>query len=345
MTSVKCTQQVNSPEKVKFTPSTTCDTSQNKSVAMIENREIQKLLGLPSSVCFIECSRRWDGTGRFENSQGLFMEVDRNRLQSTEKFSGNLNENLKPIRKIPVLVCAFEYFRDVRNRYLFTLGALRLFITVNAETTATDADASTKHHIPHVHVSTGLCGMHTDEIQWQNKMFKVNGHLPGFLAAFCGSAAYEQQRPDARVLPTLLSSLTYNIVPNQGFISCRCANGYIGQRCEFKDLDGSYLPSRQRVMLETASIAGGATIAIFLVFIICIAAYIHCRRKQKELRSSNCVDTVDGPGRDPELRPFSNRSRSLVIFMTKNPNSSILCCGMKKLPNALRKQKMNRLVI
>jgi len=22
---------------------------------------------------------------------------------------------------------------------------------------------------------------------------------------------------------------------------CRCANGYIGQRCEFKDLDGSYL--------------------------------------------------------------------------------------------------------
>ncbi|XP_043604499.1 uncharacterized protein LOC122577306 isoform X2 [Bombus pyrosoma] len=111
----------------------------------------------------------------------------------------------------------------------------------------------------------------------------------------------------------IVDSLLYN---------CLCANGYIGQRCEFKDLDGSYLPSRQRVMLETASIAGGATIAVFLVVIICIAAYIHCKRKQKELRSSNCVDTVDGPGRDPELRPFSNRSRSLMIFMTKNPNSS-----------------------
>ncbi|XP_017892681.1 uncharacterized protein LOC108632539 isoform X2 [Ceratina calcarata] len=110
----------------------------------------------------------------------------------------------------------------------------------------------------------------------------------------------------------IVDSLLYN---------CLCANGYIGQRCEFKDLDGSYLPSRQRVMLETASIAGGATIAVFLVVIICIAAYIHCKRKQKE-RSSNCVDTVDGPGRDPELRPFSNRSRSLMIFMTKNPNSS-----------------------
>lgn len=104
--------------------------------------------------------------------------------------------------------------------------------------------------------------------------------------------------------------------------NCLCANGFIGQRCEFKDLDGSYLPLRQRVMLETASIAGGATIAVFLVVIICIAAYIHYKRKQKELRSSSNVDTVDGPDRDPELRPFSNRSRSLMIFMAKNPNSS-----------------------
>ncbi|XP_032670489.1 uncharacterized protein LOC116843818 isoform X2 [Odontomachus brunneus] len=111
----------------------------------------------------------------------------------------------------------------------------------------------------------------------------------------------------------IVDSLLYN---------CLCANGYIGQRCEFKDLDGSYLPSRQRVMLETASIAGGATIAVFLVVIICIAAYIHCKRKQKELRSSSCIDTVDGPGRDPELRPFSNRSRPLTIFMAKSLNSS-----------------------
>lgn len=112
----------------------------------------------------------------------------------------------------------------------------------------------------------------------------------------------------------IAESLLYN---------CLCANGYIGQRCEFKDLDGSYLPSRQRVMLETASIAGGATIAVFLVVIICIAAYIHCKRKQKELRtSSNCVDAVDGPGRDPELRPFSNHGRSLRIFMAKNSNNA-----------------------
>ncbi|KAJ8675502.1 hypothetical protein QAD02_011288, partial [Eretmocerus hayati] len=109
------------------------------------------------------------------------------------------------------------------------------------------------------------------------------------------------------------TSLLYN---------CLCANGYIGQRCEFKDLDGSYLPSRQRVMLETASIAGAVTIAVFLAVITFISVYIHCKRKQKELRMSNGVDTVDGPGRDPELRPFCSRSRSLMIFMAKNPNSS-----------------------
>lgn len=44
-------------------------------------------------------------------------------------------------------------------------------------------------------------------------------------------------------------------------------------------------------MLETASIAGGATIAVFLVVIICIAAYIHCKRKQKELRSRYVVSS------------------------------------------------------
>ncbi|XP_034948617.1 uncharacterized protein [Chelonus insularis] len=108
--------------------------------------------------------------------------------------------------------------------------------------------------------------------------------------------------------------------------NCLCAHGFVGQRCEFKDLDGSYLPFRRRVMLETASIAGGATIAVFLVVIICIAAYIHYKRKQKELRTSTCVDTVDGPGRTPELRPFSNRNRFLKNFMAKNSNCSLTMC-------------------
>ncbi|XP_015174887.1 PREDICTED: protein spitz-like isoform X3 [Polistes dominula] len=130
----------------------------------------------------------------------------------------------------------------------------------------------------------------------------------------------------------IVDSLLYN---------CLCANGYIGQRCEFKDLDGSYLPSRQRVMLETASIASGATIAVFLVVIICIAAYIHCKKKQKELRtSSNCFDTVDGPGRDPERRPFSNQGRSLMIYMAKNPPNNSATIEQTKMPEWNRVETM-----
>lgn len=44
-------------------------------------------------------------------------------------------------------------------------------------------------------------------------------------------------------------------------------------------------------MLETASIAGGATIAVFLVVILCVVVYIHYKRKAKAAQtSSDCVD-------------------------------------------------------
>lgn len=67
----------------------------------------------------------------------------------------------------------------------------------------------------------------------------------------------------------------------------------MGQRCEYKDLDGSYLPSQHRLMLERASIAGGATIAIFLVVILCFVVYLHYKRKSKSTAESE--DCVDGP--------------------------------------------------
>ncbi|XP_035209520.1 protein spitz-like [Stegodyphus dumicola] len=64
--------------------------------------------------------------------------------------------------------------------------------------------------------------------------------------------------------------------------NCECANGFVGQRCEFKDLDGSYLASRQQVMIETASIAGGVTLLIIILVIISVAVYVHYKKKRKE---------------------------------------------------------------
>ncbi|XP_044736482.1 uncharacterized protein LOC123298518 [Chrysoperla carnea] len=89
------------------------------------------------------------------------------------------------------------------------------------------------------------------------------------------------------------------IIGNSTLYNCECADGFMGPRCEFKDLDGSYLPSQHRIQLETASIAGGATIAIFLVFILCMAAYIRMQRRTKarlaanETLSTDCVDGAE----------------------------------------------------
>ncbi|XP_071452070.1 uncharacterized protein [Hetaerina americana] len=105
--------------------------------------------------------------------------------------------------------------------------------------------------------------------------------------------------------------------------NCECADGYMGQRCEFKDLENSYLPSRRRVMLETASIASGATIAVLLVVIVCFAFYIHFKRKHKPHSETNMscepgACQVDGVER---RRPFSTRPPH-SISLVPIPHSS-----------------------
>ncbi|KAF4532817.1 hypothetical protein B566_EDAN002667, partial [Ephemera danica] len=94
------------------------------------------------------------------------------------------------------------------------------------------------------------------------------------------------------------ASLNYN---------CECADGYVGQRCEFKDLHGSYLSSRQKVMLEKASTAGGASIATVLVVVVFMALFIHRQRRRKELRTSVM---------DSENRPFGR----IETYVSCSPN-------------------------
>lgn len=65
-------------------------------------------------------------------------------------------------------------------------------------------------------------------------------------------------------------------------------------------------------MLERASIAGGATIAVFLVVILCMVVYINYKRKAKALEqqtsSSDCVDGGPSPLRRPPM--FGTRWRT-----------------------------------
>lgn len=121
----------------------------------------------------------------------------------------------------------------------------------------------------------------------------------------------------------------------------------MGPRCEYKDLDGSYLrkctmslkiivnetndynvfvfflptATRPRVMLETASIASGATLALFLVLILCLVFYVRWHQSYKKDRlareeNGNGVDTVDGlhtvRSGHPELRPFGPHHQKFI---------------------------------
>jgi len=63
---------------------------------------------------------------------------------------------------------------------------------------------------------------------------------------------------------------TIKIGPNILY-NCECSDGYMGQRCEFKDLDGSYIPSRRRELLEQAGIT--STVVILILFIIFLIVY------------------------------------------------------------------------
>jgi len=63
--------------------------------------------------------------------------------------------------------------------------------------------------------------------------------------------------------------------------NCECKDGYIGPRCDYKDLDGSYLAGRSRVMLETASIAGGAIAVMLFVFVVGFFIYFKKHSKKE----------------------------------------------------------------
>ncbi|XP_061514634.1 protein spitz isoform X3 [Anopheles gambiae] len=92
--------------------------------------------------------------------------------------------------------------------------------------------------------------------------------------------------------------------------NCECADGYMGPRCEYKDLDGSYLPTRPRVMLETASIASGAIGSLVLIIIGWCCWCVRRHQQRKWIDKETSVDMVDSPGvvhvvhSERLLRPF-----------------------------------------
>ncbi|XP_030384997.1 protein spitz [Scaptodrosophila lebanonensis] len=105
-------------------------------------------------------------------------------------------------------------------------------------------------------------------------------------------------------------------IHNEILYNCECALGYMGPRCEYKEIDGSYLPTRSRVMLEKASIVSGSTLAFILMAMLIIWCLRKESRKKKELHDSGTdvgdlacenagMDVVDGMTQPfPPRRPF-----------------------------------------
>ncbi|XP_042896177.1 uncharacterized protein [Parasteatoda tepidariorum] len=102
--------------------------------------------------------------------------------------------------------------------------------------------------------------------------------------------------------------------------NCECADGYMGQRCEFKDLDGSYLPSRERE-IQTAGIAGGVLIIVAFIAFIYLIIYLMKKSRRKynayypksvEEGISHCLVQQHTPSMIPDVRtktkPFQSES-------------------------------------
>ncbi|EDV40505.1 uncharacterized protein Dana_GF23898, isoform B [Drosophila ananassae] len=86
-------------------------------------------------------------------------------------------------------------------------------------------------------------------------------------------------------------------IQNEILYNCECPLGFTGQRCEYKEIDGSYLPTRNRVMLEKASIVSGATLALLFMAMCCVILYLrHEKMQKKKVQDSNTTTTttVDG---------------------------------------------------
>ncbi|XP_013162529.1 PREDICTED: uncharacterized protein LOC106114015, partial [Papilio xuthus] len=71
------------------------------------------------------------------------------------------------------------------------------------------------------------------------------------------------------------------VISDSPIYNCECRSGFVGQRCEFKDLDDSYVLTSRQMLMETASIAGGVTVAVFLAILVCFGAWVRLHRRAK----------------------------------------------------------------
>lgn len=124
--------------------------------------------------------------------------------------------------------------------------------------------------------------------------------------------------------------------------NCECADGYMGQRCEFKDLDGTYLPTRERLLMGMGLVGSTSKVGpVFLaVFFIILAAGVvsfivtRTRTKAKKARiikqqtSSDTIshlDSISSPSACSVLSLGSTGSSPMGVSGLHSGSSGYYC--------------------
>jgi len=89
--------------------------------------------------------------------------------------------------------------------------------------------------------------------------------------------------------------------------NCECADGFMGQRCEFKDLDGTYLSSSEKLRMEASQAIGSANstvivgVLIIIVGTIAAAAVFTSKRTRAKMRHVQQIRASGDGGEEDEM--------------------------------------------
>lgn len=107
--------------------------------------------------------------------------------------------------------------------------------------------------------------------------------------------------------------------------NCECADGFVGQRCEFKDLDGSYKASQEALQDRQTrrSLSGSLVLAGVLLVVISIAslALLFTRRRTRARRLQNLWYEEEDPADYFENRRLVMQSTISYILETQSNHS------------------------
>ncbi|KAF1541505.1 Pro-epidermal growth factor, partial [Eudyptes schlegeli] len=112
-----------------------------------------------------------------------------------------------------------------------------------------------------------------------------------------------------------------NYVSDLQDYACNCVTGYVGERCQFSDLEWWEQQHAKRVKMRNITIAVCVAVLVLLLLLGSLAAY--CHRYQNLYKKNLCAEAIrDASSRadNENVTPTSNKSRFAVV---KECNSSL----------------------